>query len=269
MPIVAEQMKKLGCYDTRHIFGVTTFDIVCANTVCTFVAQVAGFDAQEMDVPLTCGHTGTSILPLLSRITPESKTKLSKEQVEALIDRVQFWWCCSLACCVKCVDSSWSDASVESKPSNGIAHAMAANLPWHPPHHHRRQPARGPAAAGMVVGGGYISGQIMVRYRSRAPGCAGVRIRGCAFAAVPAAPPPPAPPAGRVAAAAMAVGRGGAAGGLLLPRAGLHQCSDSNSCRMRKYIDKFRRNISQNISWAVSHGISCEIFRREIRYKIF
>merc|ERR1712023_217468 len=35
------------------------------------------------------GHAGASILPLLSRSTPESKSKLSQEQVAALTDRIQ------------------------------------------------------------------------------------------------------------------------------------------------------------------------------------
>jgi len=86
VPIFAEQMKKLGCYDPKRIFGVTTLDIVRANT---FVAEAAGLDVQEMNVPVIGGHAGASILPLLSRSTPESKSKLSKEQVEALTDRIQ------------------------------------------------------------------------------------------------------------------------------------------------------------------------------------
>merc|ERR1711998_664485 len=75
VPIFAEQMKKLGCYDPKRIFGVTTLDIVRANT---FVAEAAGLDVQEMNVPVIGGHAGASILP-----------QLSQEQVEALTDRIQ------------------------------------------------------------------------------------------------------------------------------------------------------------------------------------
>merc|ERR1711968_380287 len=42
-----------------------------------------------MNVPVIGGHAGASILPLLSRSTPESKSKLTQEQVEALTDRIQ------------------------------------------------------------------------------------------------------------------------------------------------------------------------------------
>merc|ERR1712216_837292 len=55
VPIFAEQMKKLGCYDPKRIFGVTTLDIVRANT---FVAEAAGLDVSEMNVPVIGGHAG-------------------------------------------------------------------------------------------------------------------------------------------------------------------------------------------------------------------
>merc|ERR1712159_982250 len=86
VPIFAEQMKKVGCYDPKRIFGVTTLDIVRANT---FVAEAAGLDVNEMSIPVIGGHAGASILPLLSRSTPECKSKLSDEQVAALTDRIQ------------------------------------------------------------------------------------------------------------------------------------------------------------------------------------
>merc|ERR1712054_758171 len=86
VPIFAEQMKKEGCYDPKKIFGVCTLDIVRANT---FVAEAAGLDVQEMNVPVIGGHAGASILPLLSRSSPECKSKLSQEQVEALTHRIQ------------------------------------------------------------------------------------------------------------------------------------------------------------------------------------
>lgn len=86
VPIFAEQMKKEGCYDPKKVFGVCTLDIVRANT---FVAEAAGIDVQTLNVPVIGGHAGASILPLLSRSTPECKSKLTQEQVEALTHRIQ------------------------------------------------------------------------------------------------------------------------------------------------------------------------------------
>ena len=67
VPIAAEVMKKAGCYDPRKIMGVTTLDIVRANT---FVAEASGLNVADVNVPVIGGHAGTTILPLLSQATP-------------------------------------------------------------------------------------------------------------------------------------------------------------------------------------------------------
>jgi len=86
VPIFAERMKQHGCYDARKVFGVTTLDIVRANT---FITEAAGLDLDEFSIPVIGGHAGASILPLLSQSTPPCKDKLSQEQVEALTERIQ------------------------------------------------------------------------------------------------------------------------------------------------------------------------------------
>lgn len=86
VPIFAEQMKRLGTYDARKVFGVTTLDIVRSHT---FVAEAAGVDVNSITIPVVGGHAGASILPLLSQSTPPVKDKLSAEQVEALTTRIQ------------------------------------------------------------------------------------------------------------------------------------------------------------------------------------
>lgn len=86
VPIFAEQMKKYGCYDPKRIFGVTTLDIVRANT---FVAEAAGVDVATIKIPVVGGHAGASILPLLSQASPSVKDKLTDKQVEDLTNRIQ------------------------------------------------------------------------------------------------------------------------------------------------------------------------------------
>jgi malate dehydrogenase len=86
VPIFAEQMKKNGCYDPKRVFGVTTLDIVRAQT---FVAEAAGVDVRTLKIPVIGGHAGASILPLLSQATPSVKGKLTDQQVEALTVRIQ------------------------------------------------------------------------------------------------------------------------------------------------------------------------------------
>jgi malate dehydrogenase len=84
VPIAAEVLKKAGVYNPKKLFGVSTLDIVRANT---FVAELVNTDVRLVNVPVIGGHSGTTILPLLSQATP--KVELSEEQVKALQYRIQ------------------------------------------------------------------------------------------------------------------------------------------------------------------------------------
>ena len=84
VPIFAEVLKKAGCYDPKKIFGVTTLDIVRANT---FVAAAKGLDINDVDVPVIGGHAGITILPLLSQTYP--KVEFTAAELEALTVRIQ------------------------------------------------------------------------------------------------------------------------------------------------------------------------------------
>jgi len=86
VPIFAEQMKKLGTYDANRVFGVTTLDIVRAQT---FLADATGLDVASLKIPVIGGHAGASILPVLSQSTPPVKPHLSEEQIAALTTRIQ------------------------------------------------------------------------------------------------------------------------------------------------------------------------------------
>ena len=63
--IAAEVMKKAGVYDKNKLFGVTTLDTLRANT---FVAELKGKQPQDIEVPVIGGHSGVTILPLLSQV---------------------------------------------------------------------------------------------------------------------------------------------------------------------------------------------------------
>ena len=65
VPIAAEILKAAGVYDKKKLMGVTTLDVVRANT---FVAEAKGLDLKDVDVPVVGGHAGTTILPLLSQV---------------------------------------------------------------------------------------------------------------------------------------------------------------------------------------------------------
>ncbi|KAJ7938326.1 NAD-malate dehydrogenase [Mycena leptocephala] len=89
VPIVAEVFKKHNVYDPKRIFGVTTLDVVRAST---FVAEIIGKPgvAPDIVVPVVGGHSGVTIVPLLSQSTHALPADLSAEKFEALVNRIQF-----------------------------------------------------------------------------------------------------------------------------------------------------------------------------------
>ncbi|KAG0146067.1 hypothetical protein CROQUDRAFT_657866 [Cronartium quercuum f. sp. fusiforme G11] len=91
VPIVAEVFKKAGVFDPKRLFGVTTLDVVRAST---FTAEVAGQPekAHEYKVPVIGGHSGVTILPLLSQASPALPSSVLSDEIKLkkLIDRIQF-----------------------------------------------------------------------------------------------------------------------------------------------------------------------------------
>ena len=65
VPIASEVYKKAGVYNPQRIFGVTSLDVVRANT---FVAEAIGADVSVTNVPVIGGHAGATIMPLLSQV---------------------------------------------------------------------------------------------------------------------------------------------------------------------------------------------------------
>ncbi|VFQ89234.1 unnamed protein product [Cuscuta campestris] len=84
VPIAAEVLKQKGVYNPKKLFGVTTLDVVRANT---FVAQKKNLRLIDVDVPVVGGHAGITILPLLSKTKPS--TSFSDEEVDELTVRIQ------------------------------------------------------------------------------------------------------------------------------------------------------------------------------------
>lgn len=89
VPIVAETLKQHNVFNPSKLFGVTTLDIVRANT---FVSQLFPTETKPTDfeVPVVGGHSGETIVPLYSLGAPEYYAKLSDEKKKELVHRVQF-----------------------------------------------------------------------------------------------------------------------------------------------------------------------------------
>jgi len=81
--IAAEVLKKAGVYDKNKLFGVTTLDVIRSET---FVAELKDKDPGEIRVPVIGGHSGVTILPLLSQV---EGVEFTAEEVVALTPRIQ------------------------------------------------------------------------------------------------------------------------------------------------------------------------------------
>ncbi|MDC1066210.1 malate dehydrogenase [Candidatus Pseudothioglobus singularis] len=80
--IAAEVLKNKGVYDSARLFGVTTLDVIRSST---FVAEVFNEDPMEVRVPVIGGHSGITILPLLS----QSGFEFSDDDAAAMTKRIQ------------------------------------------------------------------------------------------------------------------------------------------------------------------------------------
>lgn len=85
VPIAAEVLKKAGVYDPKRLLGVTTLDVVRA---CTFIGEINGVDPRTVSVPVIGGHSGVTIIPLLSQSKPPLKLT-DQAKIKALTERIQ------------------------------------------------------------------------------------------------------------------------------------------------------------------------------------
>jgi len=87
VPIAVEVLKKYNVFDASKVFSVTTLDVVRAST---FTAQAPGLaDPRTLKIPVVGGHSGPTILPLLSQSQPA--VNLTKEQLDAVIYSKEIW----------------------------------------------------------------------------------------------------------------------------------------------------------------------------------
>jgi malate dehydrogenase len=80
--IAAEVLKEHGVYDPARLFGVTSLDVIRAQT---FVAEARNLNPADVEVRVIGGHSGVTILPLLSQLG----LNFTDEEIEALTKRIQ------------------------------------------------------------------------------------------------------------------------------------------------------------------------------------
>lgn len=84
IPVAAEMLKKRGVYNPKKLFGTTTLDLVRAST---FIGHLKGLDPRMINCPVIGGHSGETIVPVMSQCKP--KVKLSDSEICALTKRIQ------------------------------------------------------------------------------------------------------------------------------------------------------------------------------------
>ncbi len=84
VPLAAEILKARGVYDPHHLFGVSVLDVLRSET---FLAEELGVSKLTMQVPCVGGHSGTTILPLLSQVL--NAEDISEQRIAELTNRIQ------------------------------------------------------------------------------------------------------------------------------------------------------------------------------------
>lgn len=84
VPIVAEVLKSQGVYNPKRLFGVTTLDVVRASR---FVSEIKGSDPANENITVVGGHSGVTIVPLLSQ---SGHDDISGQKLDNLVNRIQF-----------------------------------------------------------------------------------------------------------------------------------------------------------------------------------
>lgn len=85
VPIVSCVFEKAGVYNPSSLFGVTTLDVVRA---ARFLSGVTGKTPEETPVTVVGGHSGATIVPLLSQAPHGSN--VAGEAYGKLVHRIQF-----------------------------------------------------------------------------------------------------------------------------------------------------------------------------------
>jgi len=84
VPIVAEVFKSKGVYDPKRLFGVTTLDVVRSSR---FISQVQKTDPKDEEVTVIGGHSGVTIVPLISQ---SNHAGIAGTELDELVHRIQF-----------------------------------------------------------------------------------------------------------------------------------------------------------------------------------
>ncbi len=93
VPIAAETLKQFGVFDPTRLFGITTLDLVRAETFLASLLKINDPAQIRGKISVVGGHSGDTIVPLVksSKIGAKVSAQLSSDkQYKEYIHRVQF-----------------------------------------------------------------------------------------------------------------------------------------------------------------------------------
>ena len=85
VPFAAEILKSRNAFDASRLFGVTTLDVVRAETFLTDKLGVSPKVKGGVEVNVIGGHSAETIVPLFSQV--KLARNLSSEQLDGLVHR--------------------------------------------------------------------------------------------------------------------------------------------------------------------------------------
>jgi malate dehydrogenase len=65
VPIAAEVLKSAGCYNPKKLFGVSTLDVIRAQT---FIGELKNVDPSRVKIDVIGGHSAETMIPLFSQV---------------------------------------------------------------------------------------------------------------------------------------------------------------------------------------------------------
>jgi malate dehydrogenase len=83
VPVAAEVLKQHGVFDPKRLFGITSLDVVRAQT---FIGELKGVDPLSVHVDVVGGHSPETMIPVLSQVKGHTFTD---EEITKLTDHVK------------------------------------------------------------------------------------------------------------------------------------------------------------------------------------
>ena len=87
VPLFASILENFGVYNPKHLFGITTLDVVRAKRFVADNQKWKNEKAKSISINVIGGHAGATILPLLSQV---KEANFSKDDLDNLTYRIRF-----------------------------------------------------------------------------------------------------------------------------------------------------------------------------------